>query len=136
MITCSCHYDILGETRSRMTTAITFTRHNDTGSRVSNTQYWENVVLVVVLISESKGLYWKRKGFNSGWRAWLKKCLLLSFLISVSMFQTSLFVIVSRNGLFYRVQFTETIAFCPRCCRRKQTEQAMHDRLIFGVTNL
>ena len=27
---------------------------NDAGSRLSNTQYWENLVLVVVLVSESK----------------------------------------------------------------------------------
>ena len=43
---------------------------------------------------------------------------------------------VSRNGLLYQVQFTKTIPFCPRCCCRKQTEQSVHDRLIFGVTNL
>ena len=29
---------------------------NDAGSRVSNTQYWENLVLEVVLVSESKAL--------------------------------------------------------------------------------
>ena len=40
-----------------MTTATTFTRQNDIGSRMSNTQYWENLVLVVVLVSESKALY-------------------------------------------------------------------------------
>ena len=34
--------------------AITFPRQNDAGSRVSNTQYWENLVLVVGLVSESK----------------------------------------------------------------------------------
>ena len=34
----------LAKTRSRMTTAITFSRHNDTGSRESNTQYWENEI--------------------------------------------------------------------------------------------
>ena len=39
-----------------MTTAITFYRQNDAGSRVSNTQDWENLVLVVVLVSESKAL--------------------------------------------------------------------------------
>ena len=40
-----------------MTTAIMFSHQNDAGSRVSNTQYWENLVLVVVLVSESKALY-------------------------------------------------------------------------------
>ena len=51
------HYDILAKIRSGMTTAITFSRQNDAGSRVSNTQYWQNLVLVVVLVSESKALY-------------------------------------------------------------------------------
>ena len=41
LITCSRHYDILAKTRSRMTSAITFSRKNDAGSRVSNTRYWE-----------------------------------------------------------------------------------------------
>ena len=46
MITCLRHYNILAKTRSilKMTTAITFSRQNDAGSRVSNTQYWENLV--------------------------------------------------------------------------------------------
>ena len=39
-----------------MTTAITFSSQNDAGSRVSNTQYLENLVLAVVLVSESKAL--------------------------------------------------------------------------------
>ena len=30
---CSRHYDILAKTRSRMTTATTFSRQNDVGSR-------------------------------------------------------------------------------------------------------
>jgi len=55
--TCSCHYDILAKTLSRMTTTVTFSRQNDAGSRASTTQYWENLVLVVVLVSESKALY-------------------------------------------------------------------------------
>ena len=49
------HYDILAKTRSRMTTATTFSRQNDPGSRVSDTQNWENVV--AVLVSKSKALY-------------------------------------------------------------------------------
>jgi len=43
-------------------TATTFSRQNDAGSRVSTTQYWKNLVLVVVLVSESKGLYAKKIG--------------------------------------------------------------------------
>ena len=41
----------LGRRLSRFPAKMTF--H---GSRVSKTQYWENHVLVVVLVSESKGL--------------------------------------------------------------------------------
>ena len=51
------HFDILAKTRSRMTTAITFSRQNDAGSSLINTQRWENLVLEVVLVSESKALY-------------------------------------------------------------------------------
>ena len=43
-----------------MTTAIRFSRQNDAGLRASNTQYWENLALVVVLVSESKALYYGR----------------------------------------------------------------------------
>ena len=43
-----------------MTTATTFSRQNDAGSRASTTYYWENLVLVVVLVLESKALYWNR----------------------------------------------------------------------------
>ena len=39
LITCSRHYDILAKILSRLTMAITFSRQNDAGSRVSNTQY-------------------------------------------------------------------------------------------------
>ena len=37
LITCSPHYDILSETRSRMATATTFSRQNDVGLRKSTT---------------------------------------------------------------------------------------------------
>ena len=40
-----------------MTMAITVSRQIDVGSRVRYTCYWENLVLVVVLILESKALY-------------------------------------------------------------------------------
>ena len=56
LITCSRHYDILAKRRGRMTTATTFSRQNDAGSRESTTQYWENLVFVAVLVSESKAL--------------------------------------------------------------------------------
>ena len=51
-----CHYDILAKTRSRMTPATTFSHRNDADSRARNAQYWENLVLLVVLVLESKGL--------------------------------------------------------------------------------
>ena len=38
-------------------TAITFSRQSDADSRMSNSQYLENLELVVVLVSESKALY-------------------------------------------------------------------------------
>ena len=41
---------------SSMTTATTFSRQNDAGSHASTTQYWENLVLEVVLVLESKAL--------------------------------------------------------------------------------
>ena len=40
-----------------MTTAITFSRQNDTDSRARTTWYWENLVFVVVVVLESKGHY-------------------------------------------------------------------------------
>ena len=58
-MTCFRHYDILAKTRSRMTTAIAFSCQNDDGSHLSNTQYWKNllvVVILVLLVSESKAL--------------------------------------------------------------------------------
>ena len=45
------------KTRSGMTKAIIFFRQNDAGSRASNTYYWENLVLVVVPVLDSKGFY-------------------------------------------------------------------------------
>ena len=53
-----------------MTTATTFSRQNDAGSRASTTYYWENLVLVVVLVLESKALYlsYKDKTTRQGTR--------------------------------------------------------------------
>ena len=51
-----CHYDTLVKTRSRMTAASTFSRQNDASSRASTTYYWKDLVLVVVLVLESKAL--------------------------------------------------------------------------------
>ena len=41
-----------------MTTTITFSRQNDGSLRACIPPYWENLVLVVVRVLESKGLYW------------------------------------------------------------------------------
>lgn len=37
--------------------AIMFSLQNDAGLCMSDTQYWENLVLIVILVLESKGLY-------------------------------------------------------------------------------
>ena len=50
-----------------MTTTITFSRQNDAGSRVSTTN-WENLVLVVVLVSERvPGCSYRIRHRNSLW---------------------------------------------------------------------
>ena len=46
-----------------MTTATMFSRQNDAASRASTIYYWENLVLAVVLVLESKGL-WYEFSFN------------------------------------------------------------------------
>ena len=51
------HYDVLTKTRSKMTTAISFSRQNDTGSRARALCLLEK--LVVVLVLESKDLYYE-----------------------------------------------------------------------------
>ena len=50
------HFDILAKTRSRVTTATSFSRQNDAGSRASTIYHWGNLVLTAVLVLESKGL--------------------------------------------------------------------------------
>ena len=42
-----------------MTTATTFSRQNYAAPRASTTEYWENLVLVFVLVLESKGRYYR-----------------------------------------------------------------------------
>ena len=41
-----------------MTTDVTFSRQNVAGSRASTTKHLENLVLVVVIVLESKALYY------------------------------------------------------------------------------
>ena len=58
-MTCFRHYDIRAKTRSRMTTAIGFSRQNDASWPARTTLVLKNlvlvVVLVVVLVLQSKG---------------------------------------------------------------------------------
>ena len=50
------HFDTLAKIRSRVTTATSFSRQNDAGSRANTIYHWENLVLAAVLVLESKGL--------------------------------------------------------------------------------
>ena len=56
----------LARTRRKMTTANSFSPQNDVGSRVSTTQYWGNLIIVVVVVSESK---LSNKAFAWKWRS-------------------------------------------------------------------
>ena len=55
-LSCFRHYDVFAKTLSKMATAITFSRQNDAGSSARSAQYWESVILMVILILQSKGL--------------------------------------------------------------------------------
>ena len=48
-----------------MRTAVMFYLQNDAGSRVRNTQYRDNLVLVVVLVWESKGFFFNNNNNNN-----------------------------------------------------------------------
>ena len=50
-----------------MTTVSRFSRQNDAGLRTLNVVLWENLVLVVVLVLQSKGPYWL--GGASSWKS-------------------------------------------------------------------
>ena len=47
--------NILAKPRSEMTTVSRFSRQKDAGLRALNVALWENLVLLVVLVLESKG---------------------------------------------------------------------------------
>ena len=47
-----------------MTTPIMFSRQNDASSHVRNTPYRENILLVVVLVWESKGFFFNNNNNN------------------------------------------------------------------------
>ena len=84
--TCSHHDDILAKTRIRMTTAITFSRQNDAGSRVSKTQDWENLLLVIVLVSESKALQYLLTGDQTKVDFW--RCIFFCFKLDLELTDT------------------------------------------------
>ena len=48
--------DIFAKPRTKMTAASGFSRQNDAGLRALTVALWENLVLVVVLVLESKAL--------------------------------------------------------------------------------
>ena len=56
----------LAKTRRKMTTANSFSRQNDAGSRASTTQYWGNLVLVVVVRSQNLSSITKPLPENDG----------------------------------------------------------------------
>ena len=47
-----------------MTTVSRFSRQNDAGLSALNVVLWKNLVLVVVLVLESKALYWEGNGIK------------------------------------------------------------------------
>ena len=64
-----------------MMIAIMFSCQNDTGSRVSmSTQYWGNIFVVVILILESKGLYYYTYGWIDKWARWNNSCVLIGYM--------------------------------------------------------
>ena len=81
-------------------------------------------------------VFTKTAGRRPGWGHCYLRSSVRDWVGAVWICIVRLFSGVSRNGLLYRVQFIKTIALCPRWWYRKQTEQSVHDRLIFGVTNL
>ena len=53
-----CLDNIFAKPRTKMTTVLRSPRQNDVGLQVLKVVLWENLVLVVVLVLESKALYW------------------------------------------------------------------------------
>ena len=73
-----------------MATATTFSRQNDAGSRAHTAWYWNNLVLVVVLVLESKALSsailkieWREepKSFNAHVQPFLSPVSLICMLV-------------------------------------------------------
>ena len=67
-----------------MPTAITFSGQNDAGSRLSTTQYWENLVLVVAIVSESKALYCLEVDAENGYPFQLLRMSHISYLFYIT----------------------------------------------------
>ena len=53
-----------------MTTLSRFSRQSDAGLRALNVVLWENLVLVVFLVLESKGPYWKLRVNSNSVKLW------------------------------------------------------------------
>ena len=53
-----CLDNIFAKPRTKMTTVSRFSRQNDAGLRALTVVLWENLVLEVVLVLESKALYY------------------------------------------------------------------------------
>ena len=56
-----------------MTTVSRFSRQNDAGLRALNVALWENLVLVVVLVLESKGPYYNKRVLLFNFNLWKRK---------------------------------------------------------------
>ena len=54
-----CLDNIFAKHHTKLTTVSRFSRQNDVGLHALNVSLWENLALVVVLVLESKALYWR-----------------------------------------------------------------------------
>ena len=67
------HDNIFAKPHTKMTTLSRFSRQNDAGLGALNVVLWENLVLVVVLVLESKGPYWYLRAYRLSMRGNLKR---------------------------------------------------------------
>ena len=85
-----------------MTTATTFSRQNNAVSRASTTYCRENLVLVVVLVLESKGLY-----FISRWNMIVRVSVVLNRTV-VHVDSDSQYLY---SGVVFRTMLTQRVIF-------------------------
>ena len=93
-----------------MTKAIAFSRQNVAGSRARTTQYWENLVFVVVLVLESKALYdsvWveANKTREAGWGVDEETGIVsyLTWLHGKTDFNYTLYTVLSHDNLLLQI---------------------------------